>query len=386
MATQFSGGVYVNTTFTGAARSDFQANLKTQLLSAGWTNVAQETGQGPGNVGTVTITIASPAVVTFNSHGFLGGEKIIFQTTGALPTGLVAGTVYYVKYIDANTFNVAATLGGANINTTGSQSGTHTLNAQSILLQSATQPTVTNPIRVRIKDNGTYADFSIENQARTLIGTNDGSSGGHLTTGIAKTYRVIATKYHFLCFTPGVSGAREFVMAGMLYVPSFLAGITDHGYMISNGWGSSASLASSFRIGASFLVGGAYAGGNPPNSQLLWQSNICENSNRFNTSGVGDLTIIITSSGDGFQLGRACGYRWANDDINTSDILLAAGLATVADEAKIKGQFFDMIYIAEAFSIDNTDTFNGHTWFNLTNNQIGSAGGLQRGGIWVATS
>jgi hypothetical protein len=48
---------------------------------------------------------------------------IQFQTTGALPTGLVVGTTYYTKYLSATTFNLALTSGGAVINTTGSQSG-----------------------------------------------------------------------------------------------------------------------------------------------------------------------------------------------------------------------------------------------------------------------
>lgn len=75
---------------------------------------------------TATMTIASPCVVTWTSHGCSDGDPIYFTTTGALPTGLSTNTVYFVKYIDANTFNLAATPGGSSINTSGSQSGTHT--------------------------------------------------------------------------------------------------------------------------------------------------------------------------------------------------------------------------------------------------------------------
>jgi microcystin-dependent protein len=74
---------------------------------------------------TFTVTIASPGVFTKSAHGFLGGERIRLATTGALPTGLAAATDYYVKRIDANTFNLAATLEGTSIVTTGSQSGVH---------------------------------------------------------------------------------------------------------------------------------------------------------------------------------------------------------------------------------------------------------------------
>lgn len=75
---------------------------------------------------TFTVTIASPGVVTRASHGFEGGERVRLSTSGALPTGLDAATDYYVVYIDANTFYLASTFNGTPINTSGSQSGTHT--------------------------------------------------------------------------------------------------------------------------------------------------------------------------------------------------------------------------------------------------------------------
>lgn len=77
-------------------------------------------------LGTVTITIATPGVVTFTAHGLPNGKEVKFTTTGSLPTGIVSGTIYYVVNTAANTFQISATAGGAAINTTGSQSGTHT--------------------------------------------------------------------------------------------------------------------------------------------------------------------------------------------------------------------------------------------------------------------
>lgn len=74
---------------------------------------------------TVTLTIASPCVVTLSAHGMPDGHPIRFTTTGTLPTGLAINTTYYVKSPTANVFNVSATNGGAAINTSGSQSGTH---------------------------------------------------------------------------------------------------------------------------------------------------------------------------------------------------------------------------------------------------------------------
>ncbi len=77
---------------------------------------------------TVTITIASPGVVTWNGHPFNNDDPVYFSTTGALPTGLTAHTKYFVRNKATNTFEVSATAGGASINTSGTQSGTHTAN------------------------------------------------------------------------------------------------------------------------------------------------------------------------------------------------------------------------------------------------------------------
>ncbi len=79
-----------------------------------------------GSRSTVTLTIASPCVVTWTAHGLSADQPVVFTTTGALPTGLTAGTTYYVKSPGTDTFQVSATAGGSAINTSGSQSGTHT--------------------------------------------------------------------------------------------------------------------------------------------------------------------------------------------------------------------------------------------------------------------
>lgn len=76
---------------------------------------------------TFTVTIAAPGVVTWTAHGLANGAKVTLSTTGALPTGLVAATTYYVVSAATNTFSLAATRGGSPITTTGSQSGVHTV-------------------------------------------------------------------------------------------------------------------------------------------------------------------------------------------------------------------------------------------------------------------
>jgi len=81
---------------------------------------------------TVTMTIATPCVVTHTAHGFVTGQKVVFTNSGgALPTGVTSGTTYYVvSTSSANTYNLATSvanaIAGTLIATTGSQSGTHT--------------------------------------------------------------------------------------------------------------------------------------------------------------------------------------------------------------------------------------------------------------------
>jgi hypothetical protein len=77
---------------------------------------------------TFTVTIASPAVFTTPlAHTLSEGAVIILSTTGALPTGLTANGIYYARNPSGTTFNVSATISGALINTSGTQSGTHTV-------------------------------------------------------------------------------------------------------------------------------------------------------------------------------------------------------------------------------------------------------------------
>jgi hypothetical protein len=81
-----------------------------------------------GKVTTVTISQASPGVVTKAGHALAANDPVVFTTSGTLPTGLTAGTKYFVKTVlTADTFTVSATEGGAAINTSSAGSGTHSM-------------------------------------------------------------------------------------------------------------------------------------------------------------------------------------------------------------------------------------------------------------------
>jgi len=98
------------------------------------TTLQKEGVIGPQTLGICTITNASPAVVTFNAHGFVAGDQVIFTAsdqgaTGTLPTGITAGQIYFVisTGLMTNSFEFSATNGGAAINTTGAGNGVFVL-------------------------------------------------------------------------------------------------------------------------------------------------------------------------------------------------------------------------------------------------------------------
>lgn len=83
-----------------------------------------------GTTSTVTMSIASPCVVTLANHGLLPGDVFYFTTSaGGLPTGVAENTNYTVLSagFTTGTFRFSLTKEGTAINSSGSQSGTHTL-------------------------------------------------------------------------------------------------------------------------------------------------------------------------------------------------------------------------------------------------------------------
>jgi len=93
--------------------------------------ISDPSGTTIASSATVTITNASPAVITWTDHGFTADDVVRFTTTGALPSGLVVGTSYYVIPVTTDTFRVCLASGGKNgaaVNTSSAGSGVHTAN------------------------------------------------------------------------------------------------------------------------------------------------------------------------------------------------------------------------------------------------------------------
>jgi hypothetical protein len=92
--------------------------------TSNWFNTLSTSATSAG----ISISIASPAVITL-ANSFVAGQHVVFSTTGSLPSGLTAGTTYYVipAGLSSSSFEVSATAGGLAVNTSGAQSGTHSL-------------------------------------------------------------------------------------------------------------------------------------------------------------------------------------------------------------------------------------------------------------------
>lgn len=125
-----------NSTFVAVSGGDAASNIAAS--SADGITWTQRTLSGVLNGPTFTVTIASPAVFTKTNHGLQAGDTVVFSTTGSLPTGLTAGTTYFILStgLTANEFRVSTALNGAAVNTSGTQSGVHSLTVTSGLFWS----------------------------------------------------------------------------------------------------------------------------------------------------------------------------------------------------------------------------------------------------------
>jgi len=83
---------------------------------------------GPALTSTFTVTIGASATFTSAAHGLNIGDTVTLTTTGALPTGLTAGTTYYIitAGFTASAFQVSTIRDGTAVTTSGTQSGVHT--------------------------------------------------------------------------------------------------------------------------------------------------------------------------------------------------------------------------------------------------------------------
>jgi hypothetical protein len=150
---------------------------------------------------TFTVTIASPAVVTWlGTNDLPNGTPVKLTTTGALPTGLNTSTTYYV--VDAGTdgankCRLSTTYGGAALNTSGTQSGVHTMLSPTVFEFNGG---LLNNTAVRLETNGTLPTGFTTSAIYYVVNANSttntfelsATAGGHAiigsTTAVGSAY------------------------------------------------------------------------------------------------------------------------------------------------------------------------------------------------------
>lgn len=234
-ATPLIDGVAAVGTSTRYARGDHVHPTDTTrqaLLTAGQLpGTATNDSASVGNVGEIrqsnalnssaaaTITIASPGVVTWTgSHGLStdGLSPINFTTSGALPTGLVVGTIYWTVpgTVTATTFQLATSIAnaiaGTAINTSGSQSGSH------IALSVFALATSTNAnycaLSLPAGDWDVTGTFGLAVGATTNITGLAGSLSTTSATLDQTPGKVVITLFGASGIVPGNSASQQFVL------------------------------------------------------------------------------------------------------------------------------------------------------------------------------
>ena len=117
----------------------------------------------------ITCTSASPGVITAPGYAPTAGDLVAltFLAGGSIPTGLTAGTAYYVVSPSGNTFSVSATKGGTAINTssTGASLVLHLLSGE------------VDGVTIPFKPGNTVVVLNLSGGTLVLQGAPDSNTG-----------------------------------------------------------------------------------------------------------------------------------------------------------------------------------------------------------------
>lgn len=188
---------------------------------------------------TVTLTIASPCVITLTNHGLRDGTGLRFKANGdTLPTGLTSGVTYYTKSTASNTFNLYSDAALTSIiNTSGSESGVHIL--QSLMVA---DPAVTLAV-YGLSDLSRWGSSGSERIYDSLASCN--SARYWVSAGVDSEVYEIGEAFEDICSASVVVGssgvnngsASEYLVTTRVNgvrTPAFHNGVPYSAYMLSN--------------------------------------------------------------------------------------------------------------------------------------------------------
>ena len=216
----------------------------------------------------VVMSNAATGAATSQSIAFcnelLTGQQVYFTTTGALPTGLTAGVgsgaiktpTYWVINASATTFNVALTPGGAAINTSGTQSGIHTLHVLPTVIVISSVGTLTGVVvgNYIVGNNIPANTYVVGTTAANVITNNSATGSGRDAVTFGPSITMSTTPYFGLS-TTGTVALSSTTISAMSSVTGITAGQTIVGnYIPANTYvvsvGANSVVMSNAAIGA----------------------------------------------------------------------------------------------------------------------------------------
>ena len=190
-----SAGALVEFTTTGSLPSGLSTGTVYYVAASGLaTNSFRLTPTATNP--TFTVTAASPAVFTSSSHGMSAGTPVAFTTTGSLPSGLTAGTVYYVTAfgLSSNNFRVSTQSTNPTFTVSGNTftSNGHGLSANTriVFASTGTMPggLSSSTIYYVLSSNLTTNTFRVSTSSGgSAVSTSSGGSGTRTWTRLVAT-------------------------------------------------------------------------------------------------------------------------------------------------------------------------------------------------------
>lgn len=265
-----------------------------------------------------------------------------------------------------------------------------------LLMQTLTTPQGL-AMRYKFHDNS----FLVSSQATIQLSmqTVSGSIvGADLNTGnspwlrvnASTNYKVICGPYYFWILVPGSYADYGFwAMGGVPWTSSFQTSVTQIGYLVCKvkGTGSLTQVIPTFRDNVTCCLNNQV-----PQQQLIYNTNYIslDGNAQSGNNNQGDSGMLrpwlpavntqYTNNSPSmnqnvFTDGSfATADPWIGWDISRSGYPASSG-----DASSINGMLWDAVFIFDNSQVgDATATFDGHTWFNISN--------LQMPSLWVATS
>ncbi len=251
--------------------------------------------------------------------------------------------------------------------------------------------------RIRVKDNsGTCATVSIENISGGKASVNSTSGGFMLNPGAAKTFHVLANKHNMCVFTSGSTSInREFLHRGDIVDSRVHPGIERrvrvhlrsrqclHGY----GHIVSRHLPDLLELGPdhNWRREQCHQSGHDSQWKPRRDGEQClhwRRQQQRDRSAAADWRGGDTIN---CQNNAAIGYQWHDGSADTVDPILAFEVTSLTAVGKKRGLLYGAAIVTDSYVADQTDTFNSHNWWFLTNSNGGQIGGL-RGCLILATS